>query len=308
VTVSEYRVSVPPERHDDLVLLTTPAMRARRHPGAVLGLWAWQTVMALLVAWPAASLARAVYGNDPRGDAPLWTPGAHALVDLLWHEGHGLSAAVGSAEVVLVFAAIAGLVPMAAVLFAIAYATREKRPGGLVNGLAGAVRVFPAMALLLVLVGLAQALVVGVGLGVASFAEAAAHEALGEARAQQVEGLVGLLFLFASSVLGVVHDLARAVVVRFRVSGLRALTLAARAFRLAPASLWWSWAWRTGAGLAPVLVAAGVAERVAGRGGFALFFLALLHQAVVLSRLALHTSWWAKALRSVDSSLRRVAP
>jgi hypothetical protein len=309
VSVSEFRVSgAPAERHDDLVLLTTPAMRARRHPWALLGLWAWQTSMAMLAAWPAASLARAVYGNDPRGDAPLWAPGAHALVDLLWHEGHGLSAAVGSAEVVLAFAAIAGLVPMAGVMFAIAYATRERRPAGLVSGLAGALRVFPAMALLLVLVALAQALVVGAGLVAASFAEGSTHAGLGEARAQQVEGLVGLLFLVASSVLGVVHDLARAVVVRFRVRGLAALKLAAWTFRLAPASLWWSWAWRAGAAWAPVLVAAGVAERVAGRGGFALFFLALLHQAVVLSRLALHTSWWAKALRSVDSALKRVAP
>src|SRR6202042_3815697 len=44
---------------DELVLWTTPAVRARRHPRAIAGLWAWQTVLALLASGPTAGLARA---------------------------------------------------------------------------------------------------------------------------------------------------------------------------------------------------------------------------------------------------------
>jgi hypothetical protein len=129
---------------------------------------------------------------------------------------------------------------------------------------------------------------------------------MGEARAQQLEGVVLVVFLGLASAVGVVHDLARAAVVRFKVKGLRAFVLGARTFRLAPLSLWWSWAWRSVAAVAPVVAAAAVAGKLGGRGGAALVFLLLLHQAVVAVRVALRTSWLARALRGVDGALRRV--
>jgi hypothetical protein len=49
-----------------------------------------------------------------------------------------------------------------------------------------------------------------------------------------------------------------------------------------------------------VLAIAAVATRIGGRGGLPLFLLAILHQGVVLSRVAIHLSWLASALRSVD--------
>jgi len=298
-----------PRRRDDLVLVTTPAMRARRHPFAIAALWAWQTAMALLVAWPARGLVQAAYGNDPRGDAALWAPGGHALLDWLWRDAHGLRSVVGSAEIALGAAAVLGLVPMAAVMIAIAHTRRERLEGrwsaAVVEIAAGALRAFPAMALLLVVVTIAQGVVVATGLALASAVESAARVGMGEARAQQLEGVVAIASFAAVSVLGVVHDLARAAVVRFRVRGFRALLLGARTFRLAPLTLWWSWAWRAAAALAPILVGAALASRAGGRGGFVLLVLAAVHQAVVVARAALHASWWAKALRSVDASLRR---
>jgi hypothetical protein len=288
-----------------LVLLTTPAMRARRHPRAVVAMWAWQAVVAALVAWPAAGLAQAAWGGDVHGDAALWAPGAHALLDWLWHDADGLRSWLHGAALTFGLGALAGLVPMGALMTCLAYATRGRRSASFVRCIAAGLRAFGPMLVLLVLAGLAQAVVLVAGVVLAHGVEGWTHASLGEARAQQLEGLVVLAVLGFASVLGVIHDLARAAVVRFHVRGTRALVLGARAWRAAPLSSWWSWAWRAACGVAPVLVVGGVASRLGGRGGFALAFLFVLHQAVVLARVALRTSWLARALRGVDAALRR---
>lgn len=281
---------------DELVLLVPQAMRARRHPRAIAGVWAWETVLALLASGPTAVLARAA----GHGDGPLWTAGGHALLDWLWHDIHGLRALLSGAEMVLVLAAIAGLVPMAALMAALTYARRDRRAAGFVQSLAAGSRAFPPMVLLLVLVEVLQALVVLAGGGLAFAVERWAHAGLGEARAEQVEGAVFLLFLTAASLVGVMHDLARAAVVRFRVTWIRALGLGARTLRASPVVLWWSWAWRALASVAPVLAVSAVASKIGGRGGFALGFLFALHQSVVGLRVGLRASWLARALRAVD--------
>jgi hypothetical protein len=268
-------------------------------------MWAWQTALALLVSWPAAGLAAAAWGGNVSGDAPLWAPDGHALLDWLWHDWRGLTALTRTAELVLLAGGVAGLVPTAALMIALAHAYRNRSAAGFVRSVAGGLRAFPPMLLLLVLAALAEGAVIVAGAALGYGLESWTHASAGEARAQQIEGLVLLVFLGLASALGVVHDLARAAVVRFRVRGLRALALGARTFRLAPLSLWWSWAWRAVAALAPVLAVGAVAGRLGGRGGFALVFLAVLHQAVVLARVALRASWLARALRAVDGALRR---
>jgi hypothetical protein len=292
---------------DDLGLLATDAMRARRHPWAIVGLWAWETGLALLVAWPAASLAGDVFGRGAEGDAALWTRGSLPLLDALWRNFAGLHAVASAGLAVLVVAAVAGLVPMASTLTVLAYANRDGRAAGVTRSLSEGVRLFPAMVLLLVLASMAQAATLGVGAGMGSLVEAWLHDSLGEARAQQVQGLVLLLALGAASAIGAGHDLARAAVVRFKVGGGRATLLGARTLRLAPLGMWWSWAWRAGASLAPIVAAAWVTGRLGGRGGVALVVVFALHQLVVGARVALRTSWLARALRAVDATLRRVA-
>jgi hypothetical protein len=291
--------------HDELVLWATPAVRARRHPRAIAGIWAWQTMLALLASGPAAGLVSAAWRGDD-GDAPLWAPGGHALLDWLWHDAHGLRAGVRGGGMVLVLGAIAGLVPMAALLVTLAYGTRDRRATGFVRSMAEGMRAFPSMVLLLVLTVLVEGLVVGAGAGLAHTVEGWTHAGLGEARAEQIAGALLLAFVGLASAVGVVHDLARAAVIRFKVTGLRALALGARTFRRSPVSLWWSWAWRMLASLAPVLTAAAVAERLGGRGGIALVVLVALHQCVAVVRIALRASWLARALRAVDDVLRRV--
>lgn len=290
----------------ELVLLTTSSMRARRHPRAVLAVWAWESGLALLASWPAASIVRAAYGSDPRGDAPLWAPGGHALLDFLLREQHGLRAAMTGASLVLVVGAVAGLVPMAALMTSLAFATRERRAAGFVRCVSEGLRLFRPMLVLLIVALAAQGLVVGVGAGAGSLVESWAHAGMGEARAGQIHGLVLALFLLAASAVGVAHDLARAAVVRFGVSGARAVVLGARTLRLSPLPLWWSWAWRALAAVAPVVAVASVAGRLGERSAGALFFVFVLHQSVVLARVAFRASWLAKALRAVDGALRRV--
>jgi hypothetical protein len=290
-------------RCDDLVLLTTEAVRARRHPWALAGLWGWQTVLAVGASWPAASVVRVVYGIGPRGDAPLWDAGGHALLDFLWHSARGLAPVTAAGELALIVGAVAGLLPMAGAMFAMAYATRDRHAAGFVRSMTAALRVMPSLLLLLVVVSVAQAVAAGIGVAVGAAVEGWAHAGFGEARAQRIGIAAGLVFVALVSGLGVVHDLARAAVVRSRVSWLRALVLGARTFGRSPLPLWWSWAWRALISLAPVLAVAAVATRIGGRGGATLLLLALLHQAVVVSRVAVRTSWLAETLRSVECSL-----
>jgi len=158
------------------------------------------------------------------------------------------------------------------------------------------------MASLLVVVTLAQALVLTLGVLTAELVEGWTHVPLGEAHAQALGAAVGLAFLCVTAALGIAHDLASAAVVRRRVGGLRALAAGTRALWCAPASLGWSWAWRTTAALALVAAGGRVADRLGGRAGVSLLFLALAHQAVILSRVSLRASWLAAALRRLPAS------
>ncbi len=288
-------------------LLTTDAMRARRHPWAVVGLWAWETALALLFAWPAASLSGAVFGRGTAGDGVAWTPGGISLLDALTRNEPGMSAITTAGIAVLAVGAVAGLVPLGSTLTVMAYATRDGRSAGVVRALSEGLRLFPAMLLLLVLASVAQAATLVVGAGAGSLVESWMHTGLGEARAQQVQGLFLLLALGVASAIGAAHDLSRAAVVRFKVGGFRGAMLGTRTLRLAPMGMWWSWAWRAVASLAPVVAAAWVTGRLGGRAGMALVVVFALHQLVIAARVALRTSWLARALRAVDATLRRVA-
>lgn len=287
-------------KHGDLGLMTAGEVLARRHPWAVLGVWGWQTALAIGASWPASSLVRASYGGPPRRDAPLWDPGAHALLDFLWHNTRAVAPVISAAEIVLIVGAVVGLLPMAAAMFTMTHAPRRPAVAGFVPSISGALRAMPSLLSLLVVVSIAQAATIAIGLVVGESIEAWTHSGLGDARAQRIGVAVGLVFLGAASGLGVVHDLARAAVVRSGASWLRALAFAARIFSRAPLPIGWSWAWRALLSLAPVFAVAAVASRAGGRGGMALWVLAALHQAVAISRVALRASWLASALRSVS--------
>jgi hypothetical protein len=149
---------------------------------------------------------------------------------------------------------------------------------------------------------LLRALVAGAGAGLATVVTVGLSESLGDARAQQSAGLVLGFFALFLMAIGIAEDLARAAVIRFRVPAARAARLALTAFRQSPFTTCVSWTWRLLAGCVPIVIGALVAERLDGRGGPALLALFLVHQAIVIARVALRASWLAKALRVVDQA------
>ena len=293
---------------DDLVRLSNDAMRARRRPGAILAVWAYEGALALLIAWPIAAVVRAAYGGHPRGDAPLWTPGGEELLDLLMHARAAVPAVIAITSFVALLSVFLGLVPAGSLLASIGFATRERRGPSMRQAIARAVRAFSAMALVLIVTLLTEGLILLVGGACMGATTSALTERLGEARADQIGWLLFFLFVLPAVSGGVLRDLSFAAVIRFRLGASGALRVGVKTLRRSVASILWSWAWRALAGLIPVAIGSLVAEKIGGRGGAALFGLAAIHQAVVVVRVALRASWLAKAMRTVDAANRAVTP
>jgi len=275
------------------------SVRARSCPWALAATWAWQAAAGLVVAWPAATLVKRAFGGDPRGDAALWDAGGHALLVLLSRESHAISAELTLASVVASLIAIAGLLPMAALM--VAMLDRTGRRGGAAVGYAAAraMRALPALGALLLVTALIQAAAVGVAWLLLKVVDLCARETLDESRADWIEALVVAPFAPLLGAFAIVHDLARAAAIRFRLGAVGAATLAVAAFRRAPWSTIWGWTWRGGASLSLVLASALAAGALGGRPGFALVTLTIGHQATIAARVALRASWLAKALRTV---------
>ncbi len=286
--------------NEDIIPLPTSSIHARSRPRAIIGVWAWESSLALLGCAPAVALVRAAYGRHSEGDAPLWRPGSLPLLGLLSREANGVRAATTTAALTLLLATVAGLVPLAALMFSISRSTLDGRAIGGARSVDGALRMFRPLALLLGVVGVGQGLVVGAAFLLGESALSWTHVSLGEARAQQLAIALGAAVLLGAVALGVVHDLARAAVIRFELRAMPALAVGARALRRRPIAVGWSWTWRLIASLTPLVAVALLADRIGGRGGIALIVLALLHQSVILSRVALRASWLAKAMRTVD--------
>lgn len=290
----------------ELVLLANHAMRARRRPWAIVGVWAWQGAFALMTAWPAASLVESFYGGHPRGDAALWEAGALPLLDLGAHAWRARSALTTHAATLMSLAVVLGLLPAAALLASIAFTTRDLHAPPLGRLLARALPAFRPMLVVFACTSLAQLSLALVGLKCALVLDDVAYDRLGEAKAEQL-GLMGAaLFVLAVAVVGLLQDLARAAIVRFRVGGLAAMRLSWSTFQRAPLALSWSWGWRAIASLVPLAFGALVAERMGGQGGLALLALTAIHQVIALSRVALRASWLARTLRGVDAAHRVV--
>jgi hypothetical protein len=290
---------------DEVFPLTRSSIHARRHPAAIAGVWAWQSVLAVLATLPAVTLVRSAFGRYPAGDAALWEAGSLPLLDLVSREATGVRAATTTATALLVVAALAGLVPLASMMFAIANAGGYGRPVGAASAVGGGVRAFRSFALLLLTTAFAQGLVGAMAVLSGELAEAWTHARLGEAHALELGVAVGAAFAPGILLLGVMHDLARAAVVRLELSPLQALVVGVELLRDSMGSLAWSWSWRTLASLAPLIAVAFVADGIGGKGGATLLALGLLHQLVVVVRVALRASWLAKALRSVDDAAPR---
>jgi hypothetical protein len=285
---------------DDVYSLARSSIHARRHPAAILGMWAIQALFAAVATLPAVSLVRAAFGRFPSSDAALWEPGGLPLLAMLAREPGGVRAATATATAVVAIAFVGGLIPLAGIMAALANTGPNGRRIGAAAAMARAVGAFRAFGLLLLAMTLAEGIVAAIAVLAAQLVPAWTNARLGEVGGQTLGIAVGAAFLPLLALLGVLHDLARAVVVRLEAPPLDALLAALALMRDDLWSLAWSWSWRALAALAPLLAVAAVADRLGGRGGVVLVTLGVLHQLVAIVRVALRTSWLAKALRSVD--------
>jgi len=286
---------------EGLRLLPNHAMRARRCVAPVAALWAWDAALGAALAWPFVSIVRAAYGAHPHADGVLWDPGALPLLDLLVRRLPALGSLIAHSAVVTIFALALGLLPSAAILVCVGFATRDAKTPGLRRALPLAVAATGPFALLLVITLVLQGTIVAAAATAASLANQGVSPKYGDIWAQTIALVVLAAGLLATAFAGVVEDVARASVVRFGVGAGAALRAALTTVRRAPLTLFWSWAWRALSSLVPVAFGALLAGRVGGRGGTALVVLGVIHQLVIAVRAALRASWLARAMRAVDA-------
>ncbi len=284
-----------------LVLLANSAMRARQRPFAIALMYAFEVALALAVTWPIARFVSASYGSHPQGDAPLWQPGGLSLLDLLVRSENVLPALSAHVAMVIAIGIVLGLFPLAALIVSIAYTTPQRRSPPFRRVLSCAAATMPSLTLLLLVMAVVQGLVALGGVLATGAVASSCTSSMGEARAQQLGGIVAAVFVLVVAMAGVVHDLARTAAVRFEIGPFAALRIALRTWQRGPFRVTWSWCWRVIVAWLPIMMGAFVAHRLGGRGGGPLFAVLAVHQLVILSRVALRASWLAKALRMVDA-------
>lgn len=275
---------------------TRPLSRLVRVRAIVL-LWAWQAVLALVAAWPAAAMVRAAFGGDPEGETAFLRPGGHALLSFLARDADGVQGALAGGLVVLVVGAAASLLPTAMLFFAIEGDLRGRTPFSLKATVAPAVRAFPAFAILFVGFGLAQALVFGAGSFVAPLAANLTEAQAGEVRSQLFAALAVAVLAVGAAWLTLLHDVARAALTRRRANALSSLASGLTTLQAHPWRLAWAWAWRGALSWAPLAAVTLAPGPGPTRGAASFVALTVLHQCAMIWRVALRASWLAVAVR-----------
>jgi hypothetical protein len=302
--VAQTGVVIPrpfPFRAERLFLLPNHAMRARRCAKIIGALWVWEAGLGAALTWPLAAIVHTAYGTHPRGDEVLWEPGGLPLLDLFMRRLPALGSLFAHTATIVLFALVVGLLPLGASLVCIGFTTPDRKPPTLATCIQKAVPAMGPLLLLLALTLAFQASLVIASLTGAGLASQGFQRALGDVEADCFAVLIALVGLAAMALAGIVHDVARAAVVRFGVSGLEGLRVALSTVWGAPARIVWSWAWRSLASLVPVAFGVLLAGRLGGRGGTGLIALFVIHQLIVAVRAALRLSWLARAMRAVDA-------
>jgi hypothetical protein len=281
----------------DLVRVRAPGILARRRPWAAAVLYAWEALLGLLLGDMFASVASAAFSRHPDGDAPLFAPGGTLLLDLLRHSAAARGPLLGATLMTILAARFLGLVPSAVALAELAFATRRGRAPSFREAMPRALAAMPASFTITTFELIVQGALVG-----GAVAGAMSLSAWGADHGEEPRGdklaLAAIAATFVLIVLvGVVADVARAVVVRDDAGFQGALGAALRTFASRPLGLTFAYAWRALAALAPVIAGCWVAVHTQAGGVRALVVMGVLHQAIVLGRVGIRLSWMAAALR-----------
>lgn len=278
----------------DVERVPAKEIRARRHPWAIAAVWVYELAAAYLIASPLHAWARAAWGGHPSGDETLFRPGGYALLNWLDTDGGELAIVFRTTWMLLLVFALASNVVTAGLVATLV--TRGGRRFGLALRV-GAGSFFPVVAAGIVF-GAIEGFFLGVGFFVSSALDHKMQASYGDERAFLMRlALFAVFFVFALAA-GVLGDLARVTIARDIAQGtaekpLRdGIVIAMRTARRKMGRAFLAWGWR--AAIATFLIAAGAMV------GGPLWLMFVTHQAVILLRAALRTSWLANALRLVD--------
>lgn len=279
-------------------------VRARERPRAIVLLYVWELLWALIVAAPIHSWAKRSWGAHPDGDAVLFNAGARELSTWFGAADDAASVVVRVTLLLLVVGAVFGQIPLGALVATLI--RRIRVPQALAVG----VRAWMPLCGVLLLATFVEVLVVVGGMFAATAIDHALRDRMGDARAFGIRLAVFAFFIVLASLVGVVADLARVAVARDVAeqdsdaeprSGFTVLRsslgIALSTMRRRFGAAFIGWTWRTVLGVMLLGLAWAIGSLVGGRGGVVLVLLFLLHQGIVFLRTALRASWLAHALR-----------
>ncbi len=278
--------------------LAPEQMRARKRPGVIAVVSACKLVLGTAVALP---LAIAVFGTGvtqwPGGDRVLWEPGGALLAEILSERPWLWVGAVRATLWLGLGAACLGLVPLGSLMVSLCHAGRF----GWSRLVARGAELFGAFVALAVLTLLAQAALL---LAISLVGLAGRSLLLPRWGDQAADlGFIGVLGLGAlgTVALGVLHDLARAVVVRGRLRLREAVPAALSLAKTRAGAVLAAYLPRALASFGLVVgAAAAVLASGLGRSGDGRVLAALLvQQTAVLGVTGLKASWLARALALV---------
>lgn len=278
-----------------------PAVHAR--PWAVGVYLAFSALVGLAWSVPLAAAVAGVTGAYPRGDAELFDPGAVMLVEAARRVAASASVIRSAWAVVAAIALPLGFVALAFVLAQLA----SRRASGPRLSLARAVRAVPALAVIALVVLLADAVLVALLM----IAGGELVRSTWPIPPSRDVARLGLLAGAAVAVLavGVLHDLARAAAVSGPVRAYPAMRAAIRTVARRPGAAAWAYVWRASAGLAALVIAAWLGVRIGQHTPAALVASALVHQIGLATSGWMRLAWLARAIRLVEPALpRRAAP
>lgn len=301
-----------------MIALAPAEIRARKRPLAVLFVYGAELAWALVVATPAHAWAKRVWGAHPDGDSVLFRASGRELLVWLGQTDAGMAVTTSTTLFLLVLGAVLMQLPLGALLSSLAFSRgdgaeanggRSLRP---VEALRAGIGTFMPLSGALALGAVASTVVVAIGVMASSAVARGFAGPLGDARAFQLRLATLGLFLGLAAIIGVVVDLARAAIAREAGLGaaagksapgwsvmLRGVKVALGASRRDLLRATAAWASRGAVGLALVAVGFVAAASLGGRGGTALVALFVVHQLVVLGRVALRASWLSRALAIV---------
>jgi len=278
---------------DDL-LEHAPA--AWRRPGVVFVVYAYRIVVALVAATPFALLFGASLGGFPRADALLFDDGGMFLAEVIRRSSSALSPLFTGALIVVALAAIASIVPLAALIGALATKGRvTARDLG-----AMALRPVGTFALLFGAFAFVQAIVFAIFSGIGG--AIARRSSLETPTADKTRWAVLLLGFFVVCLLGVWHDLARVAVVRDELRFKVAVRRGLRTLRTSHVRVFGAWAVRALLGLVGIYAALSIGSRLGVDSTGKVVSGFLVYQASVVLALFLRASWLASAIRHVDQT------